>query len=46
MKNYKHPIVKAPRIQPNGDLTETIFSPNFFHQGWPKKILSRRYWLN
>ena len=30
MENYIHPIISPPRVRPNGDLTETIFTPDFF----------------
>ena len=30
MKNVRHPILKPPRIQPTGEVTETVFRPEFF----------------
>lgn len=29
-KEIKHPILKPPRIQPNGEVTETVFRPEFY----------------
>ena len=51
MENYIHPIISPPRVRPNGDLTETIFTPDFFKISIPLDqscsislgILSTRY---
>ena len=29
-KNVKHPILKPPRIQPSGEITTTVFTPEFY----------------
>ena len=29
-KDTKHPILRPPRIQPNGDITDTVFRPEFY----------------
>jgi hypothetical protein len=37
LKNYTHPISSPPRVKPDGDLTETVFDPEF----WTKDGISR-----
>ena len=29
LQDYKHPIITPPKIQPDGNLTETLFTPTF-----------------
>ena len=29
-KDVKHPIIKPPRIQPTGEITDTVFTPEFY----------------
>jgi len=30
LKDVKHPIIKPPRIQPTGGITDTVFTPEFY----------------
>ena len=30
LKDVKHPIIKPPRIQPTGEVTDTVFTPEFY----------------
>jgi len=38
LKDVKHPIVKNPYVQPNGEITTTLFSPGFAN---PSRGISR-----
>ena len=38
-KEVKHPILKPPRIQPNGEVTETVFRPEFYTNDSLKRFL-------
>ena len=37
LKDYKHPINRPPRIEPDGTLTDTVFEPSF----WTKDGIKR-----